>query len=284
MKRSGALFSALLLAGCGAQAPEASPCVPVSLGLRPTRSGLDWLRPAVVDANALLAGQSMPLQLMDESGARDPKTIPVWPVAASNLTPMQTAFVPPGCRAIFVQTGALAQRVGQWNGDLATGLSIEPAAIASWILLHEAGHLHDHQQGYLEPAPAVRGENYSDTDQKRIELAADAFAAARIRGADASQPYPIFMAGMRARQALTQLSWNLQRDRQLGMFGATALATPSAFGDVGDTHPNLEYRTLITLVLIDQTPEAQQLLDDFITTRMRAPDPSPRVWYQREVP
>lgn len=283
------VLAALVLVGCdGAPTPDTATlarCDPAALGLRSNRSGLDWLSKAVASANALLAQEGQfQLQLITDSQARVDSHIPVWPVAASGLNSMDTAFVPHGCRAIFIQTAALNQRVVSWNGDVSTGLTIETAAIASWILLHETGHIHDANSGQLDPALAVRGDNFSDTPHKRSELSADAFAARMIRNADAQQPYTTFMAGMNTSQALTQLSWNLQRDRQLGLFDSSVLATPKAFGDVGDTHPNLELRVLITQVLIEPSDAAQALLDEFVATRSRAADPAPRVLYDASKP
>jgi hypothetical protein len=282
-------LAALLLVGCEHdRAPVLivkPPCDPTALGLRSTRSGLAWLSPAVDTANVLLTQEGqLRLQLLTDSSAPAQSNIPVWPVAAAGLTPMQTAFVPHGCRAIFIQTAALQQRVSQWNGDQSTGLTVDTAAITTWILLHETGHIRDASSGQLDPAPAVRGSNFSDTDSKRRELSADAFAARLISAAGASRPYPTFMAGMKTSQALTQLSWNLQRDRQLDMFGSSVLATPGAFGDVGDTHPNLELRVLITQVLVNPSEEAQGLLDAFVATRGRAQDPAPRVLYDAGKP
>jgi hypothetical protein len=289
VNRGQLTLAALVLVGCN-DPPVPNPataarCDPTVLGLRSTRSGLDWLTKGVAGANALLAQEGQyQLQLMTESVAAMDTHIPVWPVAAAGLTPMETAFVPHDCRAIFIQTAALNQRVVSWNGDLSTGLTIEVAPIASWILLHETGHIHDASSGQIDPAPSVRGNSFSDTLQKRRELSADAFAARLIRSADARQPYATFIAGMNTRQALTQLSWNLQRDRQLGLLASSELATPKAFGDVGETHPNLELRVLITLVLVEPSDEAQALLDEFVATRSRAADPAPRVLYDASKP
>jgi hypothetical protein len=286
---------ALILAGCDRtetiadrpKAPSApsARCDPASLGYITTRSGLDWLGKAVDASNALLSQQGQfQLQLIDQNPAAADSRIPVWPVASRGLTPMETAFVPNGCNSVFIQTVALAQRVRDWEGDGATGFTIATADIATWILLHETGHIRDAVSGQLEPAPAVRGINFSNTQQKRRELSADAYAARLITVAGADQPYAAFLAGMGVRMSLSQLSWNLQRDRQLTLFGSSVLATPGAFGDVGDTHPNLELRVLITRVLIDDSDESRALLDEFVATRERAADQTPQVIYDAAKP
>lgn len=273
---------ALLAAGCTQPDDEVPPCTPAAHGLALTPAGQDWLPAAVADANALLAAEGRyRLRLMAEDVAPSAAEIPVWPVSSRGLTPMHTAFVLPECRAIYVQAAALSQRAQHWTGDTNTGLTIETAPIATWILLHEVGHLHDAAVGQFDPAPAVRGHQFSDTPQKRAELSADAYAARLIRMGDASAnpPAAAFLAAMRIRIELTDLGWNLQRDRQLAHFGSSVLATPDAFGDVGDTHPNLELRVFITQVLLNDTDEARKLLDDFVALRQRAADPQPRILY-----
>ncbi len=262
-------------------------CSAAQLGYLSTKSGSDWLGEAIKRANALLAGtRNYRLQLPGGAPAADAKpgaiNITVWPVSERGLTPLETAFVPYRCRSIILQTPALAARIEIWNGDQATGLQIEPAAIVTWILLHELGHIHAADSGALEAAPAVRGSDFSNTEQKRRELSADAFAVGLIKKADATQPTAAFLAGMKASLAMTQLSRNLQRDRQLSMFGASVLATPGAFGDVGDTHPNLELRVLISLVMLNDSDESRALLDQFMLTRNRAAHSSSNVLFQAQ--
>lgn len=155
----------------------------------------------------------------------------------------------------------ICSHVVGWQGDESMGPTIDPAAIATSTLLHEKGHIHNATGRQFDPAPAVRGSDCSDTDPKRRELSADAFAA-RVQ----PRPTPPFIASMKVCQSLTQLGWNLLRDQPIRQYGAA----PSTFGDVGGPHPNLEPRGLITQVLIDDPGEARSPLDEFVATRARA--------------
>jgi hypothetical protein len=78
------------------------------------------------------------------------------------------------------------------------------------------------------------------------------------------------LEGARVAMTLTNLSWNLARDRLLGDFGATSLGIPRVFGDPGYTHPNLELRIMVANAWISPGEASQELLDDFMQARKSA--------------
>jgi hypothetical protein len=196
-----------------------------------------------------------------------PTEVPVWIVAERGLGPNSVAFSDDTCGMVYVQTPALIDRIAQWNGDGKTGLEIDDAAIAAWLLLHEVGHIEFHESSSFDAAPLVRGVNFADSADKPKEMAADRYAADVLKRASNNANIKAMVAASSMTMALSNLSYNLTRDRILGDFAATTLETPEGFGDPGYTHPNLELRLLTINAYLTESP---QVLEDFIERRRRA--------------
>ena len=270
------LGAVALLAGCS-RAPEPVACSPAKYGYVPTNSHREEVAAAVAAADSVLPVTirlviDQPPGSMATAPTGGSEVIPVWTVAERNLGPLDVAFVPEGCRAVVLQTPALFARIAAWNGDPKTALDVEPTYAAAWLLLHEAGHLAEGKAGKFEGAPVVRGVNFDDTPDKRREVAADYYAATLVKDGVGSSDLSQMLASNRIAMALTNLSWNLERDRLLGDFGATALGLPRAFGDPAYTHPNLEFRILVANGWINPNEASQKLVEEFLRGRTSAAD------------
>lgn len=269
------LTAAVLLAGCS-RPPEPVACSPAKYGYVPTKSHAEEVASAVAMANNVLPADTQlvldppPNSSTPVVPAAGTERVPVWTVAERNLGPLDVAFVPEGCRAVVLQTPALFARIAAWNGDPQTALDAESPSAVAWLLLHEAGHLGEGKAGKFEAAPMVRGVNFSDTPDKRREAAADHFAATLVKDGVGSSDLSRMLASNRIALALTNLSWNLERDRLLGDFGATALDLPRAFGDPAYTHPNLEFRILVANAWINPGEPSEKLVEEFVRGRSSA--------------
>jgi hypothetical protein len=264
--------AAALLPGCS-RSPEPVPCSPAKYGYVPTNSHREEVAAAVAMANNVLPATTQ-LVLDQPSGAptlaasvAGIESIPVWTVAERNLGLLDVAFVPEGCRAVILQTPALFARIAAWNGDPKTALDVEPPSAVAWLLLHEAGHLAEGRGGNFEAAPMVRGVNFSDTPDKRRESAADHYAATLVKNGVGNRELSRMLASNRIAMALNNLSWNLERDRLLDDFAATALGLPHAFGDPAYTHPNLEFRILVANAWINPSDASEKLVEEFVRGR-----------------
>jgi hypothetical protein len=155
-------------------------------------------------------------------------------------------------------------------------LHLDTHYLLTFMLLHEVGHLTNKTAG----AEFANGElselNIEPSRAKASEEEADEFAADLLR--TLSRQKPVSSVSLEATSVTLQLgnlSWNMQAQRSLDEFGATAVGKPSVFFDQNLTHPNLAWRVLRANFLIHQTPETKELLDAFEEARRRGANPQP---------
>lgn len=253
--------------------PEASDPV-LSRGLTYTTQDQQLVEKAIGRTNLLL-GQAGRLAWSGQAAATSdrPASIPVYLVAAPEGATALPAAVPRGCVCIFVNPAALAA----WLKPHAEGpgrFELDGSYLLAFMLLHEVGHVAEGSAGGDFVNGALSQLNIEPSRAKASEEKADEFASDLIRK-HASPGSNAFLEANFVAMELSKLSWNMQAYRTLDKFGSTALGTPSVFFDQTYSHPNLEWRILRGNYLIQQTPEAKQLLDAFEEARHRGAERRP---------
>lgn len=198
--------------------------------------------------------------------------VPVYAVR-SQLGPTEIMSTFSECGCVVVQASALDAWFADKVGTGTALLTIEPAQILAYMLLHEAGHIaRDAAVADATEAGSTQGGyNLDETVQKQREEDADEFAASAIKlGLEAGGDRGY--AAAQISLALTNLSWNLTAHRLLDDFGGTVLRKPSLFWDRGLSHPNLEWRVLVVNDLIAGTDTTHQLLTEFEAARSQGTD------------
>jgi hypothetical protein len=261
------------LSACNEKHAEKSPVE--LLGLSETVLGRPLVEDAMRAANAILGGR-VPYRLTGswESTAKDPTltTVPVYLVDRASVPAVYAVMVPDACRCVFVQTDSFRAWLDTHTKSLEGAmLSIEPSSALTFMLLHEVGHIAHHDPGQFEAESGIRALNLDVTTQKEREAAADAFAAEQVEAA--MQGGDGFLSAMSVSLAMSNLSWNLQAERQLNHFGGTVLCATALFADNGYTHPNMELRVLMANDLLSHSPLSHQLVEEFRSCRQTPPKP-----------
>jgi len=280
-RKAGCGSIALLVAGVmgAALAVESAPDPVVERGLKHTDKGRMVVEAAIASTDLLLGDKG--IRLTPSWGNREASapagviSVPVYLVAAPPKAQTTPAAVPSGCMCVFVNPAAL----DKWVAKQSTGagrLQIDTKRLLTFMLLHEVGHL-SHKTAGAEFANGELSElNIEPSRAKASEEEADEFAADLLR--TLSQQKPVSSVSLEATWVtlvLSDLSWNMQAQRSLDEFGATAVGEPSVFFDQNLTHPNLEWRVLRANYLIQQTPATKELLDAFEAARRKGSNPQP---------
>ena len=230
----------------------------------------------LVRTNLLLAGTGIRLEPSwqeDTSSGRG--GFPVYLVKSASKVPETPAAVPYGCRCVFVNPAVLADWVTS-NSQGSGRLELDRGNFLVFVLLHEAGHLAKSTPAAVFERGDMSQLNIEPSKAKAAEEEADDFAAEVLkRRARQAQVNEVSIDANWVLNELTKLSWNMQAFRSLDEFGAFAVGKPSVFFDNGYSHPNLAWRILRVNYLIQQSKEAQYLLDAFEDARRRGADPKP---------
>lgn len=205
----------------------------------------------------------------------DAQSVPVYLVESPSDATSTPAVVPRDCRCILINLTAFEK----WLRAHSTGpgrMSLEPKHLLTFMLLHEVGHLSNRTSGAKFTNGTLSQLNIDPSLAKANEEKADEFAVGLVRKWIQSIPAspPSLEANWVAIE-LTKFSWNIQAYRTLDEFSALETGKPSVFFDQNLTHPNLAWRVLRSNYLIQQSEEAEALLDLFEEARQRAVDPYP---------
>jgi hypothetical protein len=263
------MVAATFMLAAAAASPSETADPVVSRGLTHTAQDRQVLEKAIGRTNLLLsqAGRTLAAswQLVPAAGGK--AAIPVYLVAAPTGAAALPAAVPRGCVCIFINPAALAA----WLKPHVEGkgrFELDASHLLAFMLLHEVGHIAEGSASGEFVNGTLSQLNIEPSRAKASEEKADEFASDLIRK-HAKPGTNAFLDANFIAMELSKLSWNMQAYRSLDMFGSTALGTPSVFFDQGYSHPNLEWRILRSNYLIQQTTEAQQLLDAFEKARRR---------------
>ena len=172
-------------------------------------------------------------------------------------------FVPKGGKYILINEKKLKKYLDFYCNEVDSGqLEIDIKNICVVMLLHELGHIVNGDVGsFLEEDQEF---NRKETIAKEKELKADIFAASQIKKAlDPNNNHSHSLDATWISFAVTKLTWNLQKERMVDNFGATA----SVLWDKSYTHPNLELRFLIINNEITGLEESKDLVEDFLKRR-----------------
>ncbi len=235
----------------------------------------------LVRTNLLLTGTGIRLEPSWQEDTISGRTgFPVYLVKSASKALETPAAVPYGCRCVFVNPTVLADWVK--SNSLGSGrLELDRGNFLVFVLLHEAGHLAKSTSAAVFEHGDMSQLNIEPSKSKAAEEEADDFAAEVLkRRARQAQVNEVSIDANWVLNELTKLSWNMQAFRSLDEFGAFAVGKPSVFFDNGYSHPNLAWRILRVNYLIQQSKEAQYLLDAFKDARRRGADPKPL--YQRK--
>ncbi len=267
------LLLVLGLAACREKHAEKSPVE--RLGLSETVLGRPLVEEAMHAANAILgsrAGYRLAGSWEPPPKAGTPETIPVYLLDRASVPAVYAVMVPDACRCVFVQTDFFRAWLDTHTKSLEQDmLSIEPSSALAFMLLHEVGHIANHDPGQFEADSGTRALNLDVTTQKEREAAADRFAAEQVD--TAAKGGNGFFSAMNVSLALANLSWNLQAERQLNHFGGTVLCATALFADNGYTHPNMELRVLMANDLLSHSTLSHQLVEEFQSCRQRPATP-----------
>ncbi|MGJ7512426.1 ImmA/IrrE family metallo-endopeptidase [Variovorax sp. GT1P44] len=155
-------------------------------------------------------------------------------------------------------------------------MTIDRDYFLTFVLLHEAGHIHDGTSAGAFKDGEMSQLNVDPSKAKAAERQADEFAARLLRQrANTTPATSSSIAANFVVNELTKLSWNMQAFRTLDEFGSFSVGKPSVFFDDGYTHPNMALRILRTNNLIQRSAETQLLLDAFEEARERGANPKP---------
>jgi hypothetical protein len=244
-----------------------------SRGLVESPVGRDLVEAAIVRTNALAAGSAGLLRPSWQAASLSSLT--VYLVVSRGVSAGNAVGVPRNCRCVFVQVEAFRR----WIAGHSTGtarLTLDEADVLAFMLLHELGHLRQFEHVVDFDRGELVALNVEPSLDKAREERADEFAANLVRsGLSAGKPMDVALTAGAISVALSSLSWNLQASRSLDEFGSAALGTPSAFFDVGYSHPNLGWRVLRVNDLIQQSALSRQLLEGFEAARGRGANPKP---------
>lgn len=266
--RAVATLLVLLLPASGA-----TPNPVETSGYTETTSGRALLKSAIESANSILVSSSayrliasweaVPSEL-DQS-----KAIRVYLVEPTS--PNFMVQVPySSCNCILLQKDAYREYLARYSTKLQQMMKIDERHLLAFILLHEVGHVERSDPGQYDGDPS--DYNYDDTEQKRIERAADEFAAtALVAAAQAKNQVLGFINSMNVQLAITNASWNLMALRLLEGFGGTQLCAKVLFADRKASHPNFELRILTVNDIIAGQRETRELLKAFEACRKVQP-------------
>lgn len=250
----------------------------IQRGLRHTAEGRATAAKAIDSANTLLHGAGSAYRLYPSwsaKPARAASAVPVYLVATYPAARTTPAAVPVGCTCAFVNPESFASWIAR-HGTGSGRLELDQARLLGFMLLHEVGHLVKNSTGMDFENGDLSELNTDPSIAKAHEEEADEFASDVVRKVMLSKP--VSDASLEANwvaTALVELSWNMQANRSLDEFGATAIGKPAVFFDPNLSHPNLDWRILRSNYLIQQTPQAKELLDSFEEARHRGENPRP---------
>jgi len=254
------------------------------LRLRPTwpQSGL---YPALhFEANSespAFRTEAVPGKFFDDTLViRNADAIPVFLIDGSGLGQVETAFVPDGEHAIFIDADGLDALFDGFamSGSLAVQQhnSFDRALVLAVVLLHELGHLHYGDRGsYDTPQrfmPADVGQ--PSTRIHNPELRADRFASEAIERGWATHEMHSAISGPYGKAmiannlvravAVASNSFDLNLDPQGVLSG---VQRPELFNQQGLSHLNLYLRLLVLMQQLDPTRERQAELEWIATPR-----------------
>ncbi|HEY4641740.1 MAG TPA: hypothetical protein VII75_10380 [Thermoanaerobaculia bacterium] len=262
------ISAALLLFGCARPRP-----VPEKYGLHIGTTHRAVLQRAIAITNTIL-GPSAVVTL--RATDRERRGATVYLVRGAQLGDTEYCFVPQGESCVFVNDAAFDGAMHLFSGHAGSELSVPPEQLLALMLLHETGHLANHDGGSYTPPSRLALDDVTATmnvDKSR-ELRADAHAIRAIREAfTPGQPMPRFLAAGDLVRAVANISWNLSSRRAIDDFAANALRDQRLFLDEGYTHPNFELRFLIMNDQLQSTPESRALLADFVAGRQSTATP-----------
>ncbi len=238
-------------------------------GLRPSFEGRVLVEQALEKANILLSHDTgLVFSPSWRQGAPGSRVISVFAVDADQIAGTDTAFAPGKADCLFISGKAGSRLKALFGEDSESTLDVNATDALALVLLHEAGHFHYGDAGdYAKPQPLNIDTLVRDLNEgKSKELRADQFAGDLIRTAQLAAP-PRGTDAADLSLALLNASWNLLHSRLIGNFGATGLRLPSAFGDLNDSHPNLELRFLVMQYVVTRSQVALENLKMFLDLR-----------------
>ena len=250
----------------------------MSRGLEHTDFDLEKVTAAVARANMILVGSGVQLGGIPLNGAQaqaDRQRVPVFLIKSKPNSSSTPAFVPRGCRCVFVDPIYVSDWIVH-NSEGTGRLALDRGYFLTFVLLHEAGHIVTGTPGAAVENGTITQLNTDPSKDKAAEEDADDFAIAFLR--DKSRQRPANAASIDANWVVTELSklsWNMQAYRSLDQFGAFAIGKREVFFDNGYSHPNLAWRILRANYLIQQSNETRQLLEAFEDARRRGANPEP---------
>ncbi len=202
------------------------------------------------------------------------ETVPVFLIDRQSLGDAETAFVPEGCRCIFLSVYSLDHLSEQLYlvGPHASGQhsSFDKAIALSLVFLHELGHLHfGDRTSYASNARLDLAEiNAPSRSISNPEVRADAFASEIVRSAWASGEMRSGLPGPYGRAAIAsnilRVVWtgfnlyDVNYDPQ-GIVGGNP--NYGLFQQKGYSHLNLYLRLLIFLEQTDPKATRRQYLE-----------------------
>jgi hypothetical protein len=251
----------IALAACRVSRPAVS-CRPEQYGLEEWTLHPEALDKAVTLADGILSGDGTFRLLTPRVTAGGGQPISVFQVHGSFVSDADVAMVAED-RCVFVNHDWKKQLAPFFGGDTQGAMDLEPADALAIILLHEVGHI---PKQALPQDAAISTLLASLGEAKREEMRADAFAARQLAKAF-NRKWDSGMASFHLSLALTNITWNLQANREINHFGATTLHSRDVFSETGDSHPNLELRFLVINYLVHPMPAALDLLNDFLDAR-----------------
>lgn len=208
-----------------------------------------------------------------------PAPVPVYLVESKQDAAGTPAFVPRGCRCIFIDTAYLTAWVAN-NSRGAGRMMLDRGYFLTFVLLHEAGHIAKGTSAAAIENGIMTQLNIAPSVAKSNEEDADEFATQLLRRYATQTPANATTLDANwVVNELVKLSWNMQAYRSIDEFGAFSVGKPGVYFDNGYTHPNLAWRILRANDLIQKTAATRELLETFEDARQRGAAPKPL--YQR---
>lgn len=235
-----------------------------------TNKDRDFIK-EVIDLTNEIFGISSDIKLVPswEAAAKKPGAEPVKVYLIAPTNPAFLLQVPfKSCRCIFIQVDAYRKNLFNYSERLEQMLKIDDKYMLVFMLLHEIGHISQHDDGhYDERQPDY---NFNDNVLKQKELIADRFATNKLIEAATTSGFAALKSQF-IQMEISKASWNLQVVRTLENLGGTTLCSKHIFADRGASHPNFELRILNANHILTNTPETANLLAVFENCRINRP-------------
>lgn len=199
---------------------------------------------------------------------RESNEVPVFLVWPYNLAEAEMIFIPKGEHFVIINEVSLRKFLN------AAANETDHRGVVAAMLLHEAGHIVNHDTGSNTGSEAFSlGDlNNDNTSQKKRELLADKFAATQIRiGMQDIKNIERSFACRKMALNLSGFNFRLQSQWLLNNFGDM---TPKRYWDHGYSHPNYQLRSMIIMHEIMPTDASRKLIEEFEENRDRLAKPN----------